>query len=529
MTAKRLLKMIFGRLTVVLAAIILQIFFLVYVVFQIGAEYRIAETLIQLAVVIIVFWILNDWMDPSYKLLWSILILTVPVVGLVLYYLMGQSRLTRQVRRRYEEAVSICRPLMSQKESVLSRLQEESPAAARQSRYLSQNMNFPLYGNTETLFFPTGEEMFERLKEELLKAEHFIFIEYFIVAEGQMWDEMLEILEKKVSEGVDVRLIYDDIGSIGTLPMGYFKKMRAKGIKCMAFNRFVPVMSIFLNNRDHRKILVIDGHTAFTGGINFADEYINRISRFGYWKDNGIMLHGDAAFSFTLMFLQMWAVITKDDRELKEAARFAGQKDILMGKKAPFSSRFYHREQFQSDGYVQPYCDTPLDRETVGENVYLNLISQAHDYVWIYTPYLIIDSEMMSALTIAAKSGVDVRIVTPGIPDKQIAYLLTRSCYGQLIDAGVKIYEYTPGFLHAKTVVSDDKAATIGSINFDYRSLYLHFECGVWMYGTKAVAQIKNDCLETFGKCRRISEDWIRKNIFLRLAAAVLKPLAPLL
>ena len=296
------------------------------------------------------------------------------------------------------------------------------------------------------------------------------------------------------------------------------------------FNRFVPAASIFLNNRDHRKILVIDGHTAFTGGINFADEYINRIVRFGYWKDNGIMLHGEGAFSFTVMFLQMWSVITKSDRELKDLARFAGGRDSLMEKRAPFSSRLYHKEQFEDDGYVQPYCDTPLDNETVGENVYLNIVSQAHDYVWIYTPYLIIDNEMMTALTLAAKSGVDVRIVTPGIPDKRIAYLLTRSCYRQLIESGVRIYEYTPGFIHAKTVVSDDKIATVGSVNFDYRSLYLHFECGVWMYGTSAVMQIKKDCEETFSKCRKITDDWLKhQNILVRMMAAVIKPLAPLL
>ncbi len=532
MTVKRLLKMIFGRLTAVFAAIALQIIFMVYVVFRLDAEYQVASTLIQFAVVIIIFWILNDWMDPAYKLLWSILILTVPVIGLVLYYLMGRSRMTRQVRKRYEEAVRICLPLMQRKDSdvLLKKLREEDPDAARQSRYLSQDMDFPVYRNTETVFFPTGEELFKRLKEELKKAQHFIFIEYFIVAEGQMWDEMLEILEEKVKAGVDVRLIYDDIGSIGTLPMGYFRKMRERGIKCVVFNRFVPAVSIFLNNRDHRKILVIDGHTAFTGGINFADEYINRITRFGYWKDNGIMLHGEGAFSFTVMFLQMWGVITKSDRELREIARFAEPKDSLLEKRAPFSTRLYHKEQFSGEGYVQPYCDTPLDKETVGENVYLNLISQAHDYVWIYTPYLIIDSEMMSALTIAAKSGVDVRIVTPGIPDKKIAYLLTRSCYGQLIDSGVKIYEYSPGFIHAKTVISDDKIATVGSVNFDYRSLYLHFECGVWMYRTSAVMQIKKDCEETLAKCRKITEDWLKKqNIFVRLSAAVLKPLAPLL
>lgn len=528
MTVKRFLKLIFGRLTAVLAAIILQILFLIYFVFQLGLEYRIVEEVLKLLVVILVLWIQNNRMDPAYKLLWSILMLSVPVIGVVLYYLIGQSRLTRKVRKSYERAVDICLPLMEQKKSVTDQLKEQDPSAAGESAYL-EKMHFPVYRNTGTEFFPTGEAVFARMKEELRKAQHYIFIEYFIVAEGEMWDGILEILKEKVKDGVDVRLIYDDIGSIGTLPMGYFKKMRSAGIKCVVFNRLIPMVSIFLNNRDHRKILVIDGHTAFTGGINFADEYINRVERFGHWKDNGIMLHGDAAFSLTVMFLQMWSVVTKSDTELRKLVSPVGGR-AQSERRSPFGSRLYHKEQFASDGFVQPYCDTPLDDETVGENVYLNIISRAHDYVWIYTPYLIIDSEMMSALTLAAKSGVDVRIVTPGIPDKKIAYLLTRSSYRQLTGAGVRIYEYSPGFIHAKTVISDDLTATVGSVNFDYRSLYLHFECGVWLHQTSSVMQIKKDFEETFLKCRTITDDWLRRqNPFIRLITGVIRPLAPLL
>lgn len=530
MRVKRVLRMIFSRLTVALFAIALQIWFVVMVVTRLDVRYRIVEVVIRIATVVLVIWIINTWMNPSYKLLWTILILAAPIFGVVLYYLIGQSRLSRNMRERYLRAQQIAQPLLKEKSAVRNMLRDDTSGALRQSRYLSEQMGFPAYHNTETVFFPVGEDMFGAMKQEMRKAQHFIFIEYFIIAQGQMWDETLQILTQKVKEGVDVRLIYDDVGSIGTVPMAYFKKMRALGIKCCVFNRFIPVASIVLNNRDHRKILVIDGHTAFTGGINFADEYINRTDRFGHWKDNGVMLHGEGAFSFTVMFLQMWSVVTKSDKELLALTRYAWDTDEVLENDAPFGTHHFHEEKFLEDGIVQPYCDTPLDNETVGENVYLSIISQARRYVWVYTPYLMIDNEMMTALTIARKSGVDVRIVTPGIPDKKIAYLLTRSYYSQLIQAGVKVYEYTPGFIHAKTVIADDKIATVGTINMDYRSLYLHFECGVWMYRTSAIAQIRADFLDTFEKSRIVTLDWVlRRNIFLRLTASVLKPLAPLL
>ena len=309
--------------------------------------------------------------------------------------------------------------------------------------------------------------MFPVLVKELEQAEHYIYIEYFIINDGVMWRTILDILEQKVAQGVDVRLIYDGFGCLTTLPYKYDKFLREKGIQCKVFNPFRPVLNIIQNNRDHRKICVIDGKTGFTGGINLADEYINQKERFGHWKDTAVMLKGDAVWSMTMMFLHMWNVVNGIQTPIDYAAH---------------SPHAYHPEEFEGSGFVQPFTDTPLDGETLGENVYLNIINRAKRYVYICTPYLIIDNEMMTALCLAAKSGVDVRIMTPGVPDKKMVFLLTQSYYAQLIEAGVKIYEYQPGFLHAKSFVCDDEIAVVGTINLDYRSLYLHFEDGVWIY-----------------------------------------------
>ena len=313
--------------------------------------------------------------------------------------------------------------------------------------------------------------------------------------------------------GLDVRLIYDDVGCVNTLAADFRVRLERCGIRCQVFNPFVPVLAVVLNNRDHRKITVIDGHTAFTGGINLADEYINRRERFGYWKDTGVILQGDAAWSFTVMFLRMWSVLSGEKPEYEK-----------------YRPNVWRQEAFEDDGFVQPYCDTPLDNETVGENVYLNIINRAKKYVYIFTPYLISDNEVITALCLAAKSGIDVRIVTPGIPDKKMVFLLTQSYYGTLLQAGVRIFEYKPGFLHAKSFVCDDEIATVGTINLDYRSLYLHFECGVWLYRSEAVLQIKEDALSIFGQCREIRwEDWENRSLRTRFFQSVLRLFAPLL
>ena len=336
-------------------------------------------------------------------------------------------------------------------------------------------------------------------------------MEYFIVSEGEMWEEVLKILKQKADEGLDVRMIYDDMGCVTLLPGGYFKWLEKCGIKCMAFNPVIPFFSLVMNNRDHRKILDIDGHTAFTGGINLADEYINKKVRFGYWKDTGVRLKGEGVWNFTEMFLEMWNAFRKEDTDI-----------------SCFKPHVYHPEPFEGEGFVQPYTDSPLDNETIAENVYLDILNQAKKYVYIFTPYLIVDDVMRNALCMAAKRGVDVRIVTPGTPDKPTIFRLTRSNYPPLLRAGIRIYEYTPGFIHAKSYISDDEFGVVGSVNMDFRSLYLHFECATLLYRTSGLKELKKDSLDTIEVSREITLKDCKQGIIGGLFDSVLRVFAPL-
>ena len=398
---------------------------------------------------------------------------------------------------------------------MLAHYESISASGGNLVRYMNQYGRFPAYETTGVRYFPLGDDMFPVLLKELKKAEHFIFMAYFIVEHGAMWDAILKVLETKAAEGVEVRFMYDGMGNLFTLPHGYEKAMQEKGIQCKIFAPVRPALSSYQNNRDHRKICVIDGHTAFTGGVNLADEYINQRVRFGHWKDTAVMLKGEAVWNMTAMFLHMWNVITNN------------REDHSLEKYLP---HVWHPEAFEGDGYIQPFCDSPLDNETVGENVYLNIINRAKRYVYICTPYLVIDNEMMTALCLAAKSGVDVRLMTPGIPDKKLVFLLTQSYYEQLLEAGVKIYEYQPGFLHAKSFVCDDEIAVVGTINLDYRSLYLHFEDGVWIYRNQVIYDIKKDFTDTLEYCNPVSLEFCRgRNIAVRAMQSILRLFAPML
>ena len=471
---KRILKLLFNRIFYVAAALLLQLGWLLIMAWRLAAYSKYISNAIAVISILVVLWIVNKKINPSYKLGWTILILTVPVFGVLLYL--------------YWIACAIL----------------DFP----NSRYNSTP-------NTTAEYFQVGDDMFPVLVRELEQAQHYIYIEYFIINDGVMWRTILDILERKAKEGVDVRLIYDGFGCLTTLPNRYDKILQEKGIKCVIFNPFRPILNIVQNNRDHRKICVIDGKTGFTGGINLADEYINQKERFGHWKDTAVMLKGEAVWNMTVMFMHMWSVVN--------GSRTPMEHELHMPHR-------YHPEAFEEDGFVQPYSDTPLDGEVLGENVYLNIINRARKYVYICTPYLIIDNEMMTALCLAAKSGVDVRIMTPGVPDKKMVFLLTQSYYEQLLEAGVRVYEYQPGFLHAKSFVCDDEIAVVGTINLDYRSLYLHFENGVWFYKNKVVADIFQDFKETLNYCDPINIEFCKnRNILVRGFQSILRLLAPLL
>lgn len=468
------------------------------------------STFISMVVVIA---LANGRSKAGYKIAWIIAILTFPIFGGVFYLVFGGSRVGKRTRKKMESISSKMAETLDHNRSLIQQITDENIEAGRQAQYLHKYAFGPVYTNTDVEYFPVGEAKFERLVEELEKARHYIFLEYFIIEEGLMWNTILDILKRKAEEGVDVRVIYDDIGSIMKLPYGYDKKLEAMGIKCSVFNPFLPVLSPRFNNRDHRKILVIDGHTGFTGGINLADEYINHIEKLGHWKDNAVMLKGDAVYSLTVMFLAVWDYLRGIDEDY-------GQ----------YMPERYGERQYPPDGFVQPFSDNPLDDEAVGETVYLNLIGRAKEYIYITTPYLIVDAEVMTALCNAAKQGIDVRIITPYIPDKWYVHAVTRANYGLLLEAGVKIYEYTPGFIHGKTFIVDDEYAVIGTINLDYRSLFLHFECGVWLYRNSSIAHIKTDFLETLAVSQEIKWEVYQQTPWQRrIGRALLNLFAPLM
>ena len=508
---KKIFKILFNRVFYISVALLLQMVWWLSLFWFLNSMSQVSRMLLSAVAVVIVLWLVNKRINPSYKLAWTILILVGPIFGVCLYVVFGTSRVAMTMQRNYEKVLEKGKYLLKEEPGLRGKLDSINRNVSNQSRYIRDHAEFPVQEGTTVEYFSEGEYLFPMLLQELGKAEHFIFMEYFIINDGVMWNSILNILEKKAAQGVDVRLIYDDFGCITTLPHRFYKQLQARGIKCAAFNPFRPMLNMILNNRDHRKICVVDGHTGFTGGINLADEYINVRQRFGHWKDTGIMLKGEAVWNLTVMFLQMWSVITKMPVQFSE-----------------YVPHRYHPEPFETDGFVQPYCDTPLDDEIVGEDVYLNMINRAEKYVYICTPYLIIDNEMMTALCLAAKSGVDVRIMTPGIPDKKIVFLLTQSYYEQLIEAGVRIYEYQPGFLHAKSFVCDDELAVIGSINMDYRSLYLHFENAVWLYRCRAVEDMRRDYLESQKMCRQVTLDLCKsRNMVVRAVQSVLRLFAP--
>lgn len=510
---KKIAHLLLGRFSIVALSIIIQVLWMTLVLWQFSYKFTYANLILRVIAILVVLVIANKWINPANKLSWTFLILLSPIFGLLIYFLFGRSGLTKRTQERMSAVNQEVACYVHSNETVDSLLKELDEDAYRQSKYVNDWAGFPLYQNTSTKYYKCGEDMFPDMLEALKRAEHFIFLEYFIIEEGWMFQQIVDILEQKVKEGVEVRLIYDDVGCVSTLPPKYYRRLQAKGIKCAAFNPFRPIISVVMNNRDHRKIFVVDGYIGFTGGINLADEYVNKIKRFGYWKDTGIRIEGDAVWSLTAMFLEMWNYIVRSTEDYQM-----------------FMPNVYQKAPFVTDGFVQPYGDSPLDHENVGENTYLNMISRAKEYVYIFTPYLIIDHEMLTTLCNAAKCGVDVRIVTPGVPDKKMVFLLTQSYYKPLIKNGVKIYQYTPGFIHAKCFVCDDKIATVGSINLDFRSLYLHFECGIWMYQSKAVMEVKEDCLETFAQSEEITLDFCKgRPLIIRMVQSILRLFAPLL
>lgn len=519
------LQIIFSRTMFIMVLIVVQFAYIIarmytfveHIPIILGGELAIVA--IMLAI------ILNSNDNPTIKLSWCFLIGLFPLLGCIVYFVVKYDLGYRVTQKRILITESISKKYVPKQKELLHELKQEDEQTYHIAEYLGKYSGSSVSKNNQVKYFKIGEEMFEEMLKQLETATEYIYLEYFMISHGKMWDSILEILKKKAKEGIDVRILYDGSCSVYLLPYKYPEQIQKLGIKCQMFSPPVPFLSTHYNNRDHRKIMVIDGRVAFTGGINLCDEYININSPCGHWKDVGIMLEGDAVYDFTLMFMQMWSATTA--KTTKDIYFPNMQKYIEKTSYFPSDMTF---EKEETEGYVIPYADNPVDDENVGKNVYIDILNQAKDYVYIMTPYLILDGEMLNAILFAAKRGIDVRIILPHIPDKWYAFVLARENYKTLLEADVKVYEYTPGFVHAKVFVSDDERAVVGSMNLDYRSLYWHYECSAYMYKVPVIEEIYEDFMDTQAMCEQVTEETVKKiSLFSRGVAFVLKIVAPLL
>lgn len=501
-TQSKMNQILSNKMVVVGITVILQLFLLMLFVWGLSEfAFSIYIILIIMSVIIMVY-IFNKKTNPSFSMAWIAVIGILPLFGGVFYLLFGNKKVPKALSRSSELFDEASSARLTQDPTILENIKKQDVHIYKQMHYLTSLSKYPVFQNSKVTYFPLGEEKFASMIESLKQAESYIFLEYFIIEEGVMWGQILDILVEKAQAGLDVRVMYDDAGCATKLPPGYDQELIKKGIRCQIFNPLKARLMVQMNNRDHRKICIVDGVKAYYGGINLADEYINAKVRFGHWKDSAVLVEGEAVKSAVLMFLQFWDFNTKQHEDIR---------------------RFYRESKEVSDGYVQLFSDSPTDSEEIGETVHMNMINLAKEYVYIFTPYLVLGYEMIKSLTIAAKNGIDVRIVVPHHPDKWYVHLVTQSHYKHLIENGVKIYEYTPGFIHAKSFVADDEIAYVGSTNMDFRSYYLHFESGVVMYQSKAVMDIKEDALKTMAQSQQITlEDCQQLGLIKRMVMALL-------
>ena len=510
--------------------LIVQIIMLLDIFMRFGQHSPYIFEILSLVSSAVMVYIINDKSNPAYKIAWIIPVMLMPLFGGVLYLFVKLNFGALAPKRVLNRNLDRTKKYAKTSDEVRAGIEKEEASFGKLADYIEQTGGYPAWGNTSVSYYALGDDTMEVLVEELKKAKKYIFLEYFIIEEGIFWNQILEILEEKAKGGLDVRVMYDDFGCVALLPRKYHMLLKQKGIRCRKYAALTPVLSTHLNNRDHRKMIVIDGVTAFSGGINLADEYINAYDKYGHWKDNGFLLKGDGVYNYTMMFLQMWNI---NSASAEEDFSIYLEKRPLKGEESTAKQERLSEEEYSSwqhPGYVIPYGDGPHQLEDVAKNVYMDILNRTRKYVYIMTPYLILDYEMQQALEHAAKCGVDVRIIMPHIPDKKMVFYIGRTYYPQLIRAGVKIYEYTPGFVHSKTFLSDGDMATVGTINLDFRSLYLHYECGTLFYKTEGLDKIKEDFQDTFEKCQPVNmQDYYRFPLRQRMAGRVLRVFGPLL
>ncbi|MBR3317355.1 MAG: cardiolipin synthase [Atopobiaceae bacterium] len=502
---KRLIFALLAMVLQVLVIVLINVFFIEHV-----QLFSIATRVIGVFLVLNIY---NENRPSAMKLTWMVLLMALPIFGIVFYLLVGFNGHTLTMGRRYKEIDKKLLPLLPTGDEALARFEQVDKRAGNIAHYIRNESSYPVFDDTSITYYSDAADGLEAQKAELRKAKHFIFMEYHAIEDSGSWHGIQDVLVERVQAGVEVRVFYDDMGSIGFVNTDFVDRLEAKGIKAKVFNPFSPGLNLFPNNRDHRKITVIDGLVGFTGGYNLADEYFHVTEPFGHWKDTGIKLVGPAVQNLTVAFLEMWNAASEGDAADKTFDEYFPE--------VPASK--------EAQGFIQPYADSPMDNDPIGEDVYISVAEYAEHYAWFVTPYLIITDEMTRAFGLAAQRGVDVRIITPGIPDKKLVYSLTRSYYHNLVCCGVRIFEYTPGFVHAKMSVADDAVATCGTINLDYRSLYHHFENGCLYYGCDAVADTKADFEWMFEQSTEVTQDYVDSAVTKRLGTAVLRLAAPLM
>ena len=501
------------RLIFACVAIALQVIVIFLVNYFFIERVELFAIISRIVAALLVLFIYNENKPSAMKMTWMILMMALPIFSVTFYLLVGMNGHTLKMDRRYQEVDERLLPLLPTGDEPLARLEQTDRRASNIAHYVRDMSSYPVFDDTAITYYADAVDGLEAQKEELRRAEHFIFMEYHAIEDAESWHGIQEILEDRVRAGVEVRVFYDDMGSIGFINTDFVDRLEAKGIKAQVFNPFAPGLNVFLNNRDHRKITVIDGLVGFTGGYNLANEYFHITEPFGHWKDTGVKLVGPAVQSLTVAFLEMWNASAEGELEDASFEEYLPEVPACA----------------EAQGFVVPYADSPMDSVQVGEDVYISIAEYAKDYVWYVTPYLIITDEMNRAFSLAAQRGVDVRIITPGIPDKKLVYKLTRSYYYNLVRNGVRIFEYTPGFCHAKMSVADDVLATCGTINLDYRSLYHHFENGCLYYGCDAVADTKADFEWMFEQSHEVTEDYRNPVATARFGSLILRLAAPLM
>ncbi len=512
MFLRKLLRFLYSRVFIICLLLVVQLTFILSTIIVLNDSYWLVSIFTTIASIGIVLVLINNQeQNPSTKLAWILVVLLLPIVGATLYLMFGSHYASLKLRKQVLKVIEDSAEVMPDKSQVITDLEKFDPAMASQCKYLLHATGMPPFAiNSDgTKYYTSGEALFPDLLAELKKAQHYIFIESFIIHEGIFWNSILEILTAKVIAGVDVRVMFDDFGCINTLPHNYQQKLRGLGIKCTVFNPIKAHLDVGLNNRDHRKIIVIDGKTGIIGGINLADEYINKAPRFGYWKDAAMIIRSESVYALCVMFLQNWN---------------------LYNPKEQLDYRQYYQPNplDKATAFIQPFHDNPFDGEHVGESAFTNMINAANNYIYINTPYFIVDNELLQTLLLAAKRGVDVRICTPHVPDKWYVHMMTQAYYHPMLKAGIKVMEFKPGFNHTKSLVADDKVAFVGTINCDYRSFYHHFECGALLYNTDSIAVIKQDFLDTEKRCINGEQATINTPLPMRFLRTLLRLFAPL-